>query len=76
MAREVLAPEQRALACRSEGVWSVLAISHEATSASGQTYETANAASSIAFDVLTEQLMVGVPLSASEEKDVLLRPDG
>ena len=74
--REVLAPEQRALACRSDGDWTVLAISRDASSASGEDYETASAASSIAFDVLTEQLMVGVPLSATEEQDLLSLPRG
>ena len=69
--REITGPESRALACRSSDDWTVLAVTHEVSSAGGGTYETASASASIVFDVLAQELMHDAPMSAAQEQRLL-----
>lgn len=66
--REVVSAEARALACRENGDWTVLAVTHEVQSRSNQTYQTASANASIVFDILAEELMQETPMSAQQER--------
>ena len=69
--REITGPESRALACRSNDDWTVLAVTHEFSSRGRDTYETASASTSLAFDILAQELMRDAPMSASEEQRLL-----
>ena len=71
--REVTSKSERALACRSNGSWVVLAVTHEPDTNAPETYATASANASIVFDVLSEQMMDGAALSADAEQDLIDR---
>lgn len=65
--REVLASGQRALACREDGAWTVLVVTHEMPVSDPTGYQTASSQTSIVFDLLADQLMSGPPMSAAAE---------
>ena len=65
--RELTADRQRALACRSQGTMTILAVGLEAPNVDPNSFQTASASSSVIFDVLADQLMVAAPLDPGEE---------
>ena len=69
--RELVTQNERALACRNNGSWTVLAVTHEPRENNAGTYATASADASIVFDVLSQQLMSGAPLSSKAERTLI-----
>lgn len=69
--REVTSKNERALACRADGKWTIIAVTHEPRQNEAGTYATASSNASIVFDVLSQQLMADAPLSADAEQSLI-----
>ena len=73
--RELQTAAARSLACRdAAGDWTVLAVVDQGAAGPASVYRPASAAASGVFDLLADELMEGVPLSAEEEAG-FLQPD-
>lgn len=71
MCREIQSSDSHALACRSNDIWTVLAVTYNAQNSLDASYSTASAETSIVFDFLAQELMQGAPLSANEERQLI-----